>query len=212
MLEKYFQEESSGHSKRTRTRALILDTAIELMAEKGIERAAIAEITERAGIANGSFYYHFKDKAELIDAVAGAMAAALVQEVDIAIADIEKGAERVAVATMLFIERAAANPSWGSLLVLALPEMGEFREQIMEGIQKDVRIGIAQGVFDVEDRPEVYSMLLAVVAAALREHLASPRTKKAAWIAAELILRALGMRGRDVRALLDRARRAPAPR
>jgi AcrR family transcriptional regulator len=209
MLDRYFQDGSDGDSKRSRTRALILDTAIELMAEKGIERASIAEVAERAGIANGSFYYHFKDKTRLVEAVGGAIASALVQEVDDAVDGVDNGPERVAIASMLFIERGAANTAWGALIVHALADLGEFREQISQGIQKDVRIGISQGTFDVEERPEIYPMLLAMVGAALRERLARPRSAVAVT-AASLILSALGMDAREVRAVVRKARRAPA--
>lgn len=191
---RFFQEASLDQSKRVRTRALILDTAIELVAEKGIERASIAEITQRAGLSNGSFYYYFRDKTDLLDTVGGAMAAILVREVDDAIAHLDDGIERVAAASMLFVRRAVSAPTWGGLVVHALAELGEFREQISEGIQKDVRIGIEQGQFTVPSSPALSSLLLALVSAAIREHLADPVQNAGLEIlTSQLILRALGV-------------------
>lgn len=53
-----------ARSRRTMNR--ILDAAEALLAETSIERLGIAEITERAGVAAGSFYTRFKDKEDLL--------------------------------------------------------------------------------------------------------------------------------------------------
>src|ERR1700761_9303543 len=162
--QQHFQKVMSGGSKRIRTRALIIDTAIQIFAEKGLDRGSVAEITERAGLSNGSFYYHFPDKAALLEAIGGAVAATLVAEVDGAIEGVEQGSTRVALATMLFIIRGTADPAWGHLIVHALAAHGEFRERIAQGIHKDVRIGLDQGLFDVAASEPLFAILLGVVA------------------------------------------------
>lgn len=50
-------------------RQLIMDTAIELFAEKGYEATSIQEITKHCGISKGAFYLDFKSKDELILAI-----------------------------------------------------------------------------------------------------------------------------------------------
>lgn len=189
---RHFQDASQDDTKRLRTRALILDTAIAVMAKKGIERTSVMEVAEQAGLSNGSFYYHFRNKTELVEAVAGAVAAALVREVDEAISGIEQGTQRVALATMLFIERGLQDPIWGRLIVHALSDLGEFREQIFAGIRKDVGIGIRQGYFKTVDSPALYAMLLAIVSASMREALVK-RDDSIPAMAAQAILRVLGI-------------------
>lgn len=44
------------------TRQAILDAAEAVIAEVGFERASVAEITRRAGVAQGTFYLYFPDK------------------------------------------------------------------------------------------------------------------------------------------------------
>lgn len=48
---------------------MIIDTAVELFAEKGIEATSIQQITEKCGISKGAFYLHFKSKEELTLAI-----------------------------------------------------------------------------------------------------------------------------------------------
>src|SRR5258708_12210522 len=44
----------------------ILDAAIEVIAEHGFFHSRVAEIAERAGVADGTIYLYFKNKDELL--------------------------------------------------------------------------------------------------------------------------------------------------
>ena len=54
--------EARGARRRRETRSRLLVAALKLMAEKGMEGAAINEITEAADVGFGSFYNHFESK------------------------------------------------------------------------------------------------------------------------------------------------------
>jgi AcrR family transcriptional regulator len=170
-----------------------MDAAVTVFAKRGIEAASISEITATAGVSHGIFYYHFKSKAELLDAVGHAIAAALVNEVDDVISGVQNGVERVALATQEFIRRAAAEPEWGWLIVEALGDLGTFHDQISRGIRKDVAIGITQGGFAVEPSDLMFASLLSVVGVALRERLQNPKAPDVEARAAQFVLRMLGI-------------------
>src|SRR6266852_1966102 len=110
-----------------------MDAAISVIAERGVEATAISAVTELANVANGTFYYHYKDKAEFVDALGHAVAASLVNKVDAAMVLITDGALRVATATQLFIRLAAGESAWGRMIVHALADMGQFRDSISRG-------------------------------------------------------------------------------
>lgn len=48
------------------TRARIYEAAWHLIGENGFEKVSVDRICQRAGVAKGSFYHHFKSKADLI--------------------------------------------------------------------------------------------------------------------------------------------------
>ena len=50
-----------------KTRQLIMDTFIGLLAEKGFEKITINDIAERANINRGTVYLHYMDKFDLLD-------------------------------------------------------------------------------------------------------------------------------------------------
>lgn len=58
-------------TKGEQTRALILETALELFRERGYEETTMRAIAERAGVALGSAYYYFRSKEHLIQAFYG---------------------------------------------------------------------------------------------------------------------------------------------
>lgn len=51
------------------TRRRLLDAAEALFQRKGVSRTSLAEIAETAGVTRGAVYWHFKDKADLFDAM-----------------------------------------------------------------------------------------------------------------------------------------------
>ena len=51
------------------TRSAILDAAERLFAEKGISATTLEAISRTAGVTRGAFYWHFKDKADLMGAL-----------------------------------------------------------------------------------------------------------------------------------------------
>lgn len=55
-------------NRRRRTKE-ICDAAVALFLERGIEGVTIDDIVRTAGIAKGSFYRYFKDKADLVEAI-----------------------------------------------------------------------------------------------------------------------------------------------
>jgi AcrR family transcriptional regulator len=62
------EHQLSRQDRRTRaTRRRLLKAARELFAEKGMDLTTIDDITQRADLAKGTFYYHFSDKNEVIE-------------------------------------------------------------------------------------------------------------------------------------------------
>lgn len=59
-------EAAGKTAKGEQTRALILETAVQMFMERGYEQTTMRAIAERAGVALGSAYYYFRSKEQLI--------------------------------------------------------------------------------------------------------------------------------------------------
>lgn len=55
--------------KRERTRAALIEAAIEVLADKGLEGISIDELMRVAGMARGTFYNYFQTREEVVGAV-----------------------------------------------------------------------------------------------------------------------------------------------
>jgi AcrR family transcriptional regulator len=64
-------QESAKTSKGEQTRAVILETALELFRERGYEETTMRAIAERAEVSLGNAYYYFRSKEHLIQAFYG---------------------------------------------------------------------------------------------------------------------------------------------
>jgi len=57
---------SRHQRRRQQTRKLLIQTALQLVLERGYDSISIQDITDRADLGRGTFYIHFKDKEEVI--------------------------------------------------------------------------------------------------------------------------------------------------
>lgn len=63
-------------------RGRLVQAALDLFAERGFEATTVADIAERAGLTERSFFRHFKDKREVLFQGAESLQELLVEEID----------------------------------------------------------------------------------------------------------------------------------
>ncbi len=69
-------EEDEG--KKTDKQARILEAAVEIFSEKGFAATSTSEIAQKAGVAEGTIFRHYKTKKELLLAIAGPIVTKLI--------------------------------------------------------------------------------------------------------------------------------------
>lgn len=63
------RNETQNQQSRERARAAILDAALALFGEQGLERTTTAQVAQRAGVSKGLIYHYFPSKQALIGQV-----------------------------------------------------------------------------------------------------------------------------------------------
>jgi AcrR family transcriptional regulator len=63
--------------KKTEKQIRIIEAAVEVFSEKGFAAASTSEIAQRAGVAEGTIFRHYKTKKDLLLSIAGPVAAKL---------------------------------------------------------------------------------------------------------------------------------------
>ncbi len=189
----HFADESAALGKRARTRARLLDAAVDVIAERGLEAASVQEMAARADVANGTFYNHFRTKEEIVSEVVLRVAAATAERLDAAMSDIEGAAERVACGTRSFVEFAASQPAWAHALLQSATSLPEGFRAVTTWLRADIERGIEQGVFKVDADELLLETLMTIVGVALRALLEERANEDVGVRAAEYQLRMLGV-------------------
>ena len=98
-------ERSSRRADAVRNRTSILEAARQLVTEQGTE-VAMGEIARAAGVAVGTLYRHFPNKADLLAAVVNEYVEILAEDAQDAWARVEAGRADAAQELLEFLERA----------------------------------------------------------------------------------------------------------
>lgn len=188
-----FTREARNLGKSARTRARLMDAAVDVFARDGFEAASVNEITRAAEVANGTFYVYFKDKDEIATAVAYRIAHDVVQQLDAAMVGISDAVERTSCATRRFLDLASSNPQWGLALFRAVWIYTDLRDSVVGYLRADLELGVAQGAFTAQIDDFLISTFLAMTMAALFRRLNGEAGPDAGSRLAELQLRMLGV-------------------
>lgn len=104
-------------SKAERTRAAILGAAEHLFAERGFAAARLEDVAAAVGIRRASIVYHFRDKAELYDAVLASVLGALRTRLEPALLGAGAFPARIEAAVSAWIDTVAERPALARLLL-----------------------------------------------------------------------------------------------
>ncbi len=152
------------------TRQAILDAASQVFAREGLSKARMEDIASSVGVAVGTLYNHFNDRADLVEALREASRGELAEKLDAALAA-HKG-EPARQRIEAFVQVALDHfESRRSLYVLVLEEEAQ-RGRPMKGpplvheiasrAEKLARQAIKEGALRAEGGdPEFYALLLA---------------------------------------------------
>src|SRR6187401_761999 len=133
-----------GREKRARTRAQIVDAGLMLLAERPPEALTVDAIVEAAGVAKGTFYYHFQSIEELVAAVGAKLADSFDELLATSRLNEADPIVRMSLAFTKFLEKAINDPLWGRLVVRSV-EAPAALDRIRENLQADLAKAIGQG-------------------------------------------------------------------
>jgi AcrR family transcriptional regulator len=149
----------------------ILDMAQSLFLQKGYDATSVQEIIDAVGIAKGTFYYYFRSKLELLDAMVDRMVRQQIAETESWLAD----SQLDAVGKLVQIFRRANT--WklqrkefllDLLRVMYRPDNAILRERLRHKsiaavtplLAQIIQQGVVEGSFDVEDPEEKAAVVL----------------------------------------------------
>lgn len=140
-----------GQERRARTRARISDAAARLLAERSPEALTVDTVVEAAGVAKGTFYYHFDSLEELFAAVGERLAETFDKMLEPARLGLLDPIARISFAFSQLLEKATSDPIWARLLVQSLQAPTEFARRVRANLKADLTEAKAQDQLAVQD-------------------------------------------------------------
>lgn len=99
--------------KRERMRTRLIEAAMEVFSSKGVDATVIEDLIEQAQVSRGTFYNYFRTTEEVMAAVQQDVGNELLSLVDMAIADRQDPAERLACGVRMVLQTARHFPQVG---------------------------------------------------------------------------------------------------
>ena len=180
-----------GREKRVRTRAQIVEAGLVLLAERPPEALTVDAIVEAAGVAKGTFYYHFQSIEELVAAVGGSLADSFDELLAPSLLGEPDPIVRMSLAFTKFLEKAINDPLWSQLVVRSA-QVPAALDRIREHLEADLAEAIAQGRLAIQDVELAADIVIGIWLQVTRgsiERRAAPDLTRQALAA---VLRALG--------------------
>lgn len=188
-----FRDQSKGLPKRDRTRLALIDSTVEVIAQKGMDLAKISDITEHAGLANGTFYNHFADKDEILTEAAQRVAVEMAREIDNEMRAVDSAVARMVTATTRAIRMAVSESAWGAVIIGALQHLPPVRGDILQFLRADLQLGVDQGMFDIELDEFFLDQIASLIIVSIRTQIETGADSVKTARACEGILRLCGL-------------------
>ena len=140
-----------GREKRARTRAQIVEAGAMLLAERPLEALTVDTVVAAAGIAKGTFYYHFQSMEELAAAVGEKLGESFDELLAPARLSLRDPIARLSFAFTQFLEKATADPAWARLVVQSAQAPTEFARSVRANLKTDLDEARAHERLTVQD-------------------------------------------------------------
>lgn len=196
-----------GRLKRQRTSAAIIDVALTVIKERGMDEPTIDDFIVAAGVSRGTFYNHFATKDELMRAVSSYVADAIDARITPLFLGVKNPAQRISIAIREFIRISRERPEWGGVLARTLPSGSGWSEDMRRGVLKDIRSGVRMGQFTVPSVQSAAVIGIGALAMAIRTAALEKTPAHFAESIAMMTLQAMGMSLEDA----GRIAKAPLP-
>jgi len=181
-----------GREKRARTRAQIVEAGAMLLAERPLEALTVDAVVEAAGVAKGTFYYHFQSMEELAAAVGEKLGESFDELLAPARLGLRDPIARISFAFSQFLAKAIADPTWARLVVQSAQAPTEFARSVRENLKTDLNKAKAEGRLTVQDVELAADIVMGIWLQVTRGTLQRRAAPDLADRALDAILRALG--------------------
>jgi|TARA_B110000238_G_scaffold81789_1_gene90048 AcrR family transcriptional regulator len=187
------KEEPQKLTKRERTRRKLLTATRDLIYDRGIERVAILEITDAAGVAAGSFYNYFENKTAIVAAIVDDFHEVFESHLSETRTRLKDPAMRLSVSLKYFFAQSQENEAWRSFIISAGLSDQQVLAQSARQCRDDIALGTRGGRFKTENVAITQSLITGMATHVALEIQRGRLPRTAVFETVRHILRMLGL-------------------
>lgn len=193
----------TGAQRRLKTRLRLMDCALQVFAEKGVDATVIEDVIAAAGVSRGTFYNHFRTDAELLNAISEEISNETMRRIEGVVGPLPDPAERLAQGLRLCLHLARSFPLFARFFSTAGFNAISPGHLVFEYVPRHLREAVATRRMQVPDVALAVDMIGGVVvgaAHAIATRKVQPRYPEAMVLH---VLLALGMTRASAQKLVD---------
>lgn len=191
--------------RRTANRQALMVAAEELFGLRGFANVSVDEITARAGVAKGTFYNHFADKADMANHIALEIRTGLKERIGQMKSVSADPARHLAIAMSLFLLLAHEQPNRAFILVSLINDPTDVNSPMNTPVRLTLQNGEISGRFRVASIEASLIVVIGVVSAGIRNLIEQPTRTPSARITDLVVhaLRSLGLEWDEAHAIAE---------
>lgn len=174
-------------------RIRLIEAAMIVFGERGVEASVIDDITSLAGVSRGTFYNYFQTNEEALRAVSIVVGNELMIAVAPHVESHDDPAERISTGVRLWLMLIQKHPALGRFLSRAGLYVLEQDSRVREDLPRDLFLGIRSGRFTIEQLEIGFMIVAGTVLAAISQITQNGPLPDNGNSVAERILLALGV-------------------
>jgi AcrR family transcriptional regulator len=140
-----------GAQRREKTRLRLLQSAVEVFSQKGMDASVIDDVIAAAGVSRGTFYNYFSTSAELVRALVVAMSDEIVAVINPIVMTIEDPLVRLSYGARTYIRIAALHPAWGRIITNIGPRLATRGQLIDRRLKRDLTEALGRKRIAIRD-------------------------------------------------------------
>lgn len=141
----------------------------------------------------GTLYNHFDAKADVVTAVAIAVAQAMQEQSAVSRESLKRGVERVAMGCQHYLWLARRSPDWALMLLDVAAATPAFLQTVGTYVRADVRLGVRQKEIDIESETVALNLICGSIMQAMHSIALGNAPPRHATAITAAVLQGLGV-------------------
>ncbi|HJV00713.1 MAG TPA: TetR/AcrR family transcriptional regulator [Burkholderiaceae bacterium] len=152
----------------------LIESALKLFAERGLEEVVIDDVLVAASVSRGTFYYYFKTNAELLAAVVEELGNELMQMIEAVVGKLKDPAERMALGLRLYLHTVQDYPTFAGFQARIGIHAARPTNLVFEYIPRHLDEGLRAGRFKIDDVAMGLDVVAGIALAAVNSIVSRP--------------------------------------